>query len=94
MATVSEPEESPAQGEGEDEEYAPTPFDNPFFLPVVLLAFSVWFIYDGWFNPEMEWIKFNRGGAAVSLSLGAWFLYRAIRQRNAERGQESEASER
>jgi hypothetical protein len=67
-----------------EEEYARTPFDNPFFLPVLLIGFSIWFIYDGWFNPEMEWIKFNRGGAAVFSLLAAWFTVKAIRERRAE----------
>ena len=76
----------------EDEEYAPTPFDNPFFLPVILLAFAVWFIYDGWFNPDMEWIKFNRVGAAVTTVLGVYYGARAIRERRA-RGQQGAAPE-
>jgi hypothetical protein len=66
-----------------DEEYAPTPFDNPFFLPVLLTGFSLWFIYDGWFNPGMEWIKFNRGGAAIFSLLAVWFTIKAIRERRA-----------
>ena len=66
-----------------DEEYAPTPFDNPFFLPVLLIGFSLWFIYDGWFNPDMEWIKFNRGGAAIFSGLAIWFTAKAVRERRA-----------
>jgi hypothetical protein len=70
-------------GTESDEEYAPTPFDNPFFLPVLLIGFSIWFIYDGWFNPDMEWIKFNRIGAATCSLLGIWFTVKAIRERRA-----------
>ena len=66
-----------------EEEYAPTPFDNPFFLPVLLTGFALWFIYDGWFNPDMEWIKFNRIGGAISSVLAIWFTVRAIRERRA-----------
>ena len=66
-----------------DEEYAPTPFDNPFFLPVLLTGFSLWFIYDGWLNPDMEWIKFNRVGAAIFSLLAIWFTVKAIRERRA-----------
>jgi hypothetical protein len=60
----SEPARAPRDesAEAEDDEVAPTPFDNPFFLPVILIGFAIWFIYDGWFNPDMEWIKFNRTG--------------------------------
>ena len=79
---MSDPEErDPAEVEEDEEELAPTPFDNPFFLPVILLGFAVWFIYDGWFNPDMEWIKFNRVGAGVTLVLGAWFTWKAIQER-------------
>ena len=35
----------------------PTPFDHPFFLPVLLLAGAIWFGYDGFINvdPEILW---------------------------------------
>jgi len=69
-----------------EEEYTPTPFDNPFFLPVLLIGFSLWFIYDGWFNPDMEWIKFNRIGAAILSVLAIWFTVKAIRERRADSG--------
>ena len=69
-----------------EEEYAPTPFDNPFFLPVLLIGFSLWFIYDGWFNPDMEWIQFNRIGAVVLSVLAIWFTAKAIRERRADSG--------
>ncbi len=45
---------------GEESAPATTPFDKPFFMPVLLFALALWFGYDGWFNEEMEWIKFNR----------------------------------
>jgi hypothetical protein len=79
---VTQPDESRSQADAEDDdEIAPTPFDNPFFLPVILIGFAIWFIYDGWFNPDMEWIKFNRGGAAVTTILGAYYTWKAIRER-------------
>jgi len=87
---VTEPEKSrdvdAVSEEGGDsaEEYTPTPFDNPFFLPVLLIGFSLWFIYDGWFNPDMEWIRFNRVGAAIFSLLAIWFTVKAIRERRAE----------
>ncbi len=88
---MSDPEETRAaehasehaSEEDEEEEYASTPFDNPFFLPVILIAFAIWFIYDGWFNPEMEWIKFNRVGAAITSVLGVYFTVKALRERRA-----------
>jgi hypothetical protein len=69
------------QADGEDDEVAPTPFDNPFFLPVILIGFAIWFTYDGWFNPDMEWIKFNQVGAALTWSFGLYYTWRAIRER-------------
>ena len=83
---MSEPEETRAEeaaSDEEEEEYASTPFDNPFFLPVILIAFAIWFIYDGWFNPDMEWIKFNRVGAAITSVLGIYFTVKAVRERRA-----------
>lgn len=68
-----QPPTSPASEEGaEEEEAASTPFDNPFFLPLVLLGFSVWFIYDGWFNPEMEWKRFNQVLGVMFVILGLY----------------------
>lgn len=81
---MAEQPDSPAESNSDDEldeEYAPTPFDNPFFLPVVLLAFCVWFVYDGWFNPDMEYINFNRVGAGITLAFGLYFLLKAFRER-------------
>lgn len=84
---MSHPDETrtPASAESDEDEVAPTPFDNPFFLPVILWGFAIWFVYDGWFNPEMEWIKFNRGGALVTVVLGAYYTWRAVRERRAAR---------
>ncbi len=70
--------------EEDDEDEVTTPFDNPFFLPVILVGFAIWFIYDGWFNPDMEWIKFNRVGAVVTTVLGTWATVKAIREHRAE----------
>jgi hypothetical protein len=95
---VTEPEETrdvealQEDDEDSDEEYARTPFDNPFFLPVLLIGFTIWFIYDGWFNPEMEWIKFNRVGAGVFSLLAIWFSVKAVRERRAS--SESDGSDR
>ncbi len=58
-----------------------TPFDNPFFLPVLLAVFAVWFGYDGWFNPEIESITFNRVVFAVSLVGALYFGRDALRRR-------------
>ena len=44
----------------ESSDRATTPFDKPFFMPVLLVLLAAWFGYDGWFNPEIESILFNR----------------------------------
>jgi hypothetical protein len=48
---------------------------------VLLIGFAIWFIYDGWFNPDMEWIRFNRTGAVITSLLGAWYTWRAVQER-------------
>jgi hypothetical protein len=89
---VSQPEDAqpPKPTEGE-EEIAPTPFDNPFFLPVVLIGMTLWLGYDGFLNKEFieshtgdeAWVVgFNRWGALVVGLLAAWFTFRAIRERS------------
>ena len=67
---------------------ASTPFDNPFFLPVLLWVFAAWFGYDGWLNPDMEWIQFNRWGFAVSALLGSYYTLRGVRERRTQREQD------
>ena len=90
----------PLGPDAEDEDDpASTPFDNPFFLPVVLLGFSLWLAYDGFFNAQFiadhqaddqRWVLgFNRWGALVCALFGAYFAFRAYRERTAVRGEES-----
>jgi len=71
------PENQPTpeqQSEGAAGDAPPsTPFDNPYFLPGLLFLLALWFGYDGWFNPEMEWVNFNRYGFGV-LMLGAIYF--------------------
>ncbi len=72
-------------------EYAPTPFDGPYFVPVLLLGMSLWFAYDGFLNPERldpdaslsRYLAFNQWGAAVLALVGGVLGYRAWRR---ERG--------
>ena len=69
----------------EDDDEAGSPFDHPAFLPVLLWIFAVWFAYDGWFNPEMEWIKFNRYGFAVLITFAIYNTLRALRELRSDR---------
>jgi hypothetical protein len=74
------------EGEYEDQP-APTPFDNPFFLPVLLWAFAGWFAYDIITGAEayQEFPIFNQGGCAVMSALAAYFTWSAIKEKRAER---------
>jgi len=78
--SAEEPQSSP-----EDGGPPPTPFDHPLFLPVLLGAGAIWFGYDGWFNPEIKAVMFNRIGF-VLLLLGAGYTgYQAKKELEAER---------
>ena len=78
-------------GSGEHREEPPrTPFDNPFFLPVMLWIFAVWFGYDGWLNTDAHMLEpknlwFNRIGFPIVLVLAIWFTRRGLRERRLER---------
>lgn len=66
--------------EREEEEFAPTPFDGPYFLPLLLFGLAAWFAYDGWFSTDasmQEYWWFNQGGAVIWAVAGAWYLYKA-----------------
>ena len=67
---------------GEGEERASTPFDHPLFLPVLLIAFTAWFGYDGWLNADFDpkWISFNRWGFFILLALSVYFTVQSVRE--------------
>ncbi len=79
-----------APGESEDEESeerASTPFDHPFFLPALLIAFTAWFGYDGWLNSDFDpqWIGFNRWGFFILGALAVYFTIQTVRDLRAEK---------
>jgi hypothetical protein len=57
----------------EEEENASSPFDHPAFLPVILVAVALWFGFDGWFNPEIESVRFNRYGFGFLVGAALYF---------------------
>jgi hypothetical protein len=80
-------DELEAESDEEIEEAPRNPFDNPYFLPVLLLGLSLWFGYDGWINTDahmQEHRWFNQLGFAVLVTLGVWFLVRARREKRDE----------
>ena len=64
---------------------APTPFDNPWLLPILLFGFALWFSYDGWLNPKMKFILFNRIGAPILALAALWSLRGALREKRLRR---------
>jgi hypothetical protein len=99
---VSQPDETrpdePHGTDGNEDEIAPTPFDNPFFLPVVLIGFAIWLGYDGFLNerfiadhqePSKLWVvTFNQWGAVFCVVLAAYFGRKALKERRAGRRDE------
>ena len=66
---------------------ASTPFDNPFFLPVLLWAFAAWFGYDIVTDAEayQDYPLFNQGGLGVLSVLASYFTWKAIKEKRANR---------
>jgi hypothetical protein len=61
-------------------EDASSPFDHPAFLPVLLWGLAVWFGFDGWFNPKIEAVMFNRWGFAVLVVLALYYTIQSVRE--------------
>src|SRR5208337_1577142 len=82
-AMHSDPE--PTGNPKADSERAPTPFDNPWLLPILLVGFALWFFYDGWFNPNIKAVMFNRIGAPLLALAAAWAVRGALRDQRLRR---------
>ena len=83
-----DPKGKPQNDEEEDEgRPAATPFDNPFFLPVLLWAVAAWFAWDIVTNAPayQENPKFNEYGLVGTCVLALYFTWSAIKERRAER---------
>ena len=63
-----------------DDEEASSPFDHPAFLPVLIWGLAIWFGFDGWFNPKIEAVMFNRYGFGVLVVLGIYFTIQSVRE--------------
>ena len=70
-----------------DEDSASTPFDNPFFLPVVLWALAAWFGWDVVTGAEayQKYQMFNIVGLVVLTPAAIYFPWSAIKERRADR---------
>jgi hypothetical protein len=75
--------EDPRDSE-EDESEAPpsTPFDNPWFLPVLLWLFVAWFGWDIVTDAEayQKYPNFNRGGLVISGLLALYYSWTASKE--------------
>ena len=71
---------------------APTPFDNPFFLPVLLWAFAGWFAWDIVTEAKayLDHPKFNQYGLLVMIVAALYFTWSAWKERRAERNNSSD----
>ena len=72
-------EEAPENEASEDGGRVSTPFEKPFFMPVLLFLLALWFGYDGWFNEEIESIMFNRVVFGLLVALTIWTTYQDVR---------------
>ncbi len=71
----------------------PNPLYHPLFLPVLLVAFSLWFGYDGFLTTDPEMLEhqtFNRIMFAIMLPLCLWMVPRGIREFREEQAQAAE----
>ena len=73
----------------EEEELPRTPFDNPFFLPVMLWLFTAWFGWDAWIVPMEEHLAFNRYGFFVVLVLALWFTRKGLQEHREDKEREA-----
>jgi membrane associated rhomboid family serine protease len=86
---MSEDQNDNPRSDEEDGEGRPasTPFDNPFFLPVLLGAFALWCAWDIITNDpayqDHPW--FNIGGLVIGGVLALYFTWSAVKERRAER---------
>lgn len=83
-------DEEPGPGEEDEHSDEPprTPFDNPFFLPVMLWLFTAWFGWDAWIVPMEDHLAFNRYGFFVVLALAIWFTRKGLIEHREDRERE------
>jgi hypothetical protein len=84
-----DPEPTPKAASGEKP--APTPFDNPWLLPILLIGFALWFSYDGWLNPNIKSVLFNRICAPISALAALWSVRGALREHRLRRENERDS---
>jgi hypothetical protein len=78
--------------DGEEYEDEPrNPFDNPYFLPVLLAGFALWCGWDGFvsdkFADRPSTLLFNRVMFLLLGAISAWMTLRARREVRAGKGE-------
>lgn len=61
----------------------PNPLYHPLFLPVLLIAFSLWFGYDGFLTSDPDMLKhqtFNRIMFGIMLPICLWMVPKGIKE--------------
>jgi len=61
----------------------PNPLYHPLFLPTLLIAFSLWFGYDGFLTTDPDMLKhqtFNRVMFGIMVPICIWMVPRGIRE--------------
>ncbi len=75
--------ESDGPARRERPESPPTPFDHALFLPALLIAFTLYFGYDGFLTSDPEMLEhqtFNRVGFFVLIPVTVWFTVKGWRE--------------
>lgn len=86
----AQPNEAPPR-RGDRRGPPPNPLYHPLFLPVLLVAFSLWFFYDGFLTTDPDMLEhqtFNR----VMFGLTAVFCLRVVPRGIREYREEQEAA--
>jgi hypothetical protein len=79
----SGPEATQASKRPERRGPPPNPLYHPLFLPVLLIAFSLWFGYDGFLTSDPEMLEhqlFNRVMFAIMLPICVWMVPKGIKE--------------
>jgi hypothetical protein len=85
-AMSEEARESEEPKSGDSAAPVTTPFERPFFMPVLLFLLALWFGYDGWFNEEIESIMFNRVVFGLLLILVIYTTYQDVKEVKKQKG--------
>ena len=90
---MTDPDRTNEIDAAESEEYEDeprNPFDNPYFLPILLAGFALWCGWDGFISDKFKAdafdLWFNRIAFLVLGSLAAWLAARARREGAASQG--------